>query len=327
MLGRWRRLFGARQGGAPVASQDPEGSTLADPIDPLVVPSSVRPAAADGLLTQLRADGASFDTIFDSIHDAIALLDPVRDADGRLTELIVRWADAAWHELPGLGRHSVRADVGAALVASPGMDMGPLEQVLATGVPLRRDHPAASDRWVDVTFSRLGSQLLVVARDITERRRAETRLAEAEARLAAVLSTMSESIIVMRPVRDADGVLLDHTLEWANDAWFRRYGLGPEAVGRGVFELSPHHRALIPVHERVLATGEPEHLDFALPDGRWIAITFHRFGTSLMAVAHDITERKRAAAELEAERSALAHAQRIAHVGSWSVAGGWADRS
>lgn len=259
---------------------------------------------------QVRSGDAALDTIFDSIHDAIALLDPVRDPEGRLTGFNVGWADAAWRDLPWLGLRAMAGDAPSGLTPSPTMDMAVFERVLATGAPLRLDHPAPDDRWVDATFSRLGSQLLVVARDITERRRAEAQLAETEARLATVLSTMSESIIVMRPVRDADGVLLDHVLEWANDAWFRRYGLGPEAVGRGVFELSPHHRTLIPVHERVLATGEPEHLDFALPDGRWIAITFHRFGTSLMAVAHDITARKRREAELRAAEERVHAAER-----------------
>ncbi len=206
---------------------------------------------------QLRAGGevASIETE-SRLHDFVrAQVDPhvvlvaVRDASGRVVDFVFEDANesaAAFHVRPVgdlvgrsvldvLGREGGSADVIAAAA------------VLATGdaavqndewsyVRERQDAPPT---WLDVRISPVDPDRVSYAwRDVTERFTARQRTAQAHDLLRAVIDAQIDPHVILRAVRDGDGVVTDFAYVDANEAAARFEGLPrEELLGRTVREV------------------------------------------------------------------------------------------
>src|SRR5215212_7722257 len=141
-----------------------------------------------------------------------------------------------------------------------------------------------------------GRFVLAIVRDITERKRAEEALRDAEAELRAVFGAMDDVIFVL----DGEG----RYLKVAPTHPSLLYRPADEVTGRTLGEVLPQAQAgaILAGIRRVLDTGRREALEYDLHiDGRrlWFAMTISpMLEGSVVAVARNITERKRAEEEI-----------------------------
>ena len=162
--------------------------------------------------------------------------------------------------------------------------------------------------WFEATVSpMLEDSVVWVARDITERKRAEQALAQSEDRLRQIIETEPECVKVL----GANGSLLE--MNPAGLAMIEADSL-EQVRGRSVYRyIAPGHReAFVALTEKVLRGGSGT-LEFELVGlkgtRRWLdthAVPLRDAGggtSGLLAITRDITERKRAEAALkESER-------------------------
>jgi len=165
---------------------------------------------------------------------------------------------------------------------------------------------------------------VVVFKDVTARKRAETALAANERRTRQILETAHDAFVAM----DADGLITDWNARaetifgWSRD----------EARGRDLSDTimperfrEDHRRGV----QRLLASGESAILDRRLEvsalcrDGRefpieiTITVIQTEHGSSFNAFIQDVTERKAAEDLLERQRRQLVDAQAVGGFGSW----------
>jgi len=134
-------------------------------------------------------------SVFDGVQDGITILDPVRDADGEITDFRIVYANDAALDVGGRPVHDfVGRRVADVYPEVPGVDLWPsLIEVYETGKPFRgRDleYDATIDGtiatgWYRVLATRYGEHLIISHRDTTEARALDLAWArqEAEARL------------------------------------------------------------------------------------------------------------------------------------------------
>ena len=133
--------------------------------------------------------------------------------------------------------------------------------------------------------------MLVIARDITQRKDAERLLVESEANARAIMESTSDTMLLL----DKDGTVIDN-----NEGHANRFGLTREdLLGKNIFDYLPDsvgkgRRYLI---DQVLATGEPYRGE-DLRDGRWVEVSIHpifdqnKITERVAIFAKDITESK-----------------------------------
>ena len=126
------------------------------------------------------------------------------------------------------------------------------------------------------------------------------------------LETLTDGILVLTAIRDADGRLVDERIEYTNAAW-RRYVLGsadlPDPRGRRLLEVVPAFAERLDAHRQVIETGEARRDTVTAPGrarDRWYEADLRRAGDGLVVLVRDVTDevraRETAAASEEASR-------------------------
>jgi PAS domain S-box-containing protein len=170
---------------------------------------------------------------------------------------------------------------------------------------------------------REAGQVLVIARDITDRKRAEEALTLGRRQLELALQSAGAGTW--------DWDMASQRLEWS-DALFTLLGLDPHTtqvtIDMWTGALHPEDRDLANARiERSIKERTPLAIEYrvVLPDEqvRWI----HALGNTsydaaglplrMTGICTDITDRKRMEASLRESESALREAQRVACIGSW----------
>jgi PAS domain S-box-containing protein len=157
-----------------------------------------------------------------------------------------------------------------------------------------------------------------IARIAIEQQRAHQALQHSEARVQAILRAIPDWMFVTT----VDGVLLDHH---AKDV--SKLHVPPsEFLNKNIREVLPPpvSEALAQAFERASASDEPEKVEYTLGfegvDRFYEATIVRCDGDKILSIVRDITARKEAELEADAQRRQLAHLSRVATLGELSGA-------
>lgn len=175
----------------------------------------------------------------------------------------------------------------------------------------------------EVIGDRAGKALRLVAVeiDITERREAETALANSEERYRTLFNAMSEAYVVHDIVYDEAGNAIDFRAIEANPAFETHTGLPRDiVVGHLASEFAPGGDPhWLHFFAEVVRSGQPNRLERYSPRPQlWVDLrAFPLGGPRLGIIFNDVTPRKKAEAEREAAEARLAAAMQVAEVGAF----------
>ena len=277
---------------------------------------------------QLRASEERFRAAAESMLDALFVVSAVRDDRGEIVDFRYEYVNDAHCKLVGFDREQLLGRrIGELFPEYPGSDrFAVYRRVAVTGEPCRTDDVYHERAWagtplatrvVDSIIASVGENLVVSARDVTERRRNEEEL-----RLRAELLDLAHDAVIVRDPAES------RVTFWNREAQ-HIYGYSPEeALGRIAHEL--------------LATVFPESreaVDDALArEGRWVGELRHtrKDGTVIVVSSRqalqrgadgrpsavielnsDITERKRVEEELAHVAGLLERTEEVSKTGGW----------
>lgn len=220
--------------------------------------------------TALRESEEQYRTLFETMHEGFAVMEAVRDAAGRVVDLVCLHANQAWQRqtgapfLSGTNASDVSAGPG-----DPGW-IAAWTQVAQTGKACREErYVAAIDRWYENHYWRIGGpgsdRVAAIVDDVSVRKRAEAVLRESEARHRLLLDSWAQAVWET----DAEGVVVADSPSWRAhtgqtfDEW----------VGYGWLDaVHPGDRAWAERQWRqAVATRSQVNAEFRLrsPDGGW----------------------------------------------------------
>jgi two-component system NarL family sensor kinase len=254
----------------------------------------------------LRQAHKRLQTIFRAVPVELGYYHAVRDEASQLLDLRMTAANDA-----SLTRIQQTNHAGEALLSAqlPGLREMPvwqrIQEVLATGQQQRFElyHDFGTVAyWFDTVYTRLEDGIISASLDITTRKQMEQALRESKDLLHAIFNATLDSLEVLRSVRDEAGQVIDFEWVLTNEAaqrLMKRSDLAgkrllaeePAMQTSGVFER------LRQVADQQQATDFEQHYPFD-GDGEWFHVAAAPLGDGVVVNWHDITARKKAAAEL-----------------------------
>ena len=138
-----------------------------------------------------------------------------------------------------------------------------------------------------------------IARDITERRRAQDAIVESESRYRSLFENMLEGFAYCEMLFDDDGHPTDFVYRAVNNAFGKLTGLD-NVVGKKLSDLIPGSKdsntELLAKYGGVVQTGNSERFEIEVKGlGKWFSISAYSAGVDcFVATFDDITERKQA---------------------------------
>ncbi|MBD3331872.1 PAS domain S-box protein [candidate division GN15 bacterium] len=276
---------------------------------------------------RLRRSEDKFRTVADSAIDWDYWLDP----DGNLEymspscQVVSGYSVEHFLRQPSLLDRIVEPTDGT---LHSGMDCARLGKQDAVTSEFRIKTADGNTRWVQHTcrpvFADDGRFLgrRATNHDITQRKDAEQALAESEQRFR----DLAEQAPVAIMEADRDG-----RVQYLNKTAYEFFLLTKRDVEDGMMAfdvLAPHERDRARQRFSAFSQGQPgsstEYVGIR-SDGTPMVLLIHSTPMyhnhsfiGLRSIAIDITERKRAEQELERSQATLAHAQKMAHLGSWT---------
>jgi signal transduction histidine kinase len=157
-----------------------------------------------------------------------------------------------------------------------------------------------------------------IARIAIEQRRAYDALRHSEARVHAILRAIPDWMFLTT----VDGVFVDSQVQDASKAHVSRSAF----PARHIHDVLPPSAAdpLMRAFERVSYSDEPEKIEYAIEfdgtDRFYEACVVRCDGDKLLSIVRDVTSRKQAQLEADAQRRQLAHLNRVATLGELSGA-------
>ncbi|MCC6792197.1 MAG: EAL domain-containing protein [Thermomicrobiales bacterium] len=311
---------------------------MSELVSPPMAPArpSSAPDAALPALRRMAVDGPGIaGAIAAAFGDGQFLIEPVRDAAGRLFDFTFidvdadaeRLLDADAEELTG-GLLSDAFEHGGRVYL-----LDDCRQSFETKQPIEAELPFRDDRWLVCRIAPAGDRLAVACRDMTERANAAAMRARAEARFRSLVQNSSDFILVIR----ANG-----TLEYASPSVERLLGYSVEDYlnESPLHFVHPDDHALVGGRLRRLMRGEQLGgvVEYRVRhrNGGWV--WFESLSTNMLhdptvrgvvVNARDVTERKlaEAASRLSEERLRLALDSAGMAMWDWNVQTGEFIRS
>ena len=143
--------------------------------------------------------------------------------------------------------------------------------------------------------------VMAIMRDVTERRRAQTEVADSELRLRTSLDALLDGFAQYEAVRDERGDIRDFRIRYINPAGIAPFGATPDqVVGHTMLEFYPDDRngPLYRDMVSVVESGEPRRRELEFPvndtDRRTFEVQAVRMGDGLVLSFRDVTERREA---------------------------------
>ncbi|QIN83985.1 PAS domain S-box protein [Rubrobacter tropicus] len=273
----------------------------------------------------LRASEAELRALFAAMSDLIMVL----DAEGRYLRIAPTNPSLLYKPSEDLIGRSIREVFDEDLADA---FLGHIRRALEEGRPVNTEYTleiGGREVWFAGTVSPISAdRVLYVARDITERKRSEQRIREAEERYRSLVERMPAVTYIQEIGSPDSAMYMSPQIE-------RLTGYTPEECGDPDLRwrmVHPEDRGPMRSEEEETGgqVGEPGEV-FATEyrvlhrDGRtvWVrneAVLFEDEATGArywQGFMVDITERKRAEEALRRSEAVLAEAQRVAQLGSW----------
>ena len=254
---------------------------------------------------------ARLQATIDSFLDPHVFIEAVRDESGAIVDFVFLDANEAACAYNSRTRQEM---IGARLMeilpghAASGI-LADYAQVVETGEPIIVDalpyfnEIIGEERQSDLRCIRVGEQLSVTWRDVTDRVAAAESARLDRERLQATLDSLLDPHVDLRAVRDGDGRIIDFIYEGANAAACAYNGVArDELLGRCLLEFLPGQAAdgLLAIYAEVVDTGRPAVMDdFRYPlevggQEMWFDMRVNRVGEGLSVTWRDVTGRHEA---------------------------------
>ena len=279
-----------------------------------------------------RASEERFEAAVGSMLDAFAIISAVRDERGGVVDFRWGYVNDAYCELVGFDRGQlVDHRIGELLPGFPASErFAVYRRVLETGEPCLSVDVAEPEAWaggrvadraLDTMIVAAGENVVLTARDVTERHRLEEQLRASEELFRKGVGSLLDGFTICSPVHDETGEIIDFRWEYANDAACARNGLTREQMlGQRISEVVPGYTStdVFKLHRRVAQTGEPARIDEVAWQGEWVAGrqvdraydgSVVPLGPNIIVTGRDVTEARLNERELrlQAELLELAH--------------------
>ncbi len=230
----------------------------------------------------LAAREARFRAVADSTLDGLAIISPVHDDRGEIVDLRYEYVNDAYCALVEFERGQLLGrrlgDLFPRFADSE--RFAACREVVSTGEPWHTENVAPVDvqdasaldgRVADVRIAAIGRDLVVSARDVSERRRLEAQLRTSETRFRSAVEAMRDTVAILSPIRDR-GEIIDFRYEYANDASCSLMDLDrARLLGHAVGELFPAFPGSdrFALYRRVAVTGEPATSEDLIGEQAW----------------------------------------------------------
>jgi len=164
--------------------------------------------------------------------------------------------------------------------------------------------------WRDIKVYKLpNGEIVTVFEDITERKQAEDKLRENEAKLSALFASMMEMIVLHEMVFDDTGKPVDYRITDCNPAFTNITGISREdALGKLATEIyDTPYPPYLDEYAQVVITGEPYRYEtYFEPMNKHFDISVVSHSTNRFAtITTDITAQKELEASLRAQKEEL----------------------
>jgi PAS domain S-box-containing protein len=277
---------------------------------------------------ELESSEERFRATAASLLDSFTIISPVRDPRGEIIDFRHEYINDAYCALVGFDHEQLLGHrLGELFPQFPGSDrFAVYRRVAETGAPCRTEAARSEGAWagtllatrvIDTVIAPMGENLVVSARDVTERKRSEQEL-----RLRGELLELAHDAVV---VRDP----IENRVRFWNREAERIYGYSrAEAIGRVTHELleTVFPQSAQAIEETLAQEGQWEgELRHTRKDGTVIFVSSRQAlardedgrPLAIIALSSDITERKRADEQLAHTAGLLERTQEITKTGGW----------
>ncbi len=232
---------------------------------------------------ELAAHEARLRAAAESTPHGFAIISPVRDDRDEIVDFRYEYVNDAYTRLVRFEREELLGrPLGEVFPGFTDSDrFASCREVVLTGVPCHTEDVAPADIGnapgraglvLDVNLASMGEDLVVTARDVTERRRLEAQLQASQNRFEAAVGAMLDSFLIVSPIHDDLGEIVDFRYEYANDAYCTLIARDrDQLLGRAVGELFPSFRGSerFELYREVAVTGEPVASEQLGRQGAW----------------------------------------------------------
>jgi PAS domain S-box-containing protein len=157
--------------------------------------------------------------------------------------------------------------------------------------------------------------------DITERKQAEEKIRQNEARFKALFMSMSDGFYLSEVIYDDDGNPCDYRFLEVNPKFEQIMGLGrDQIIGKRYKEFVPVDTTQwLDLYCKVARTGTPLKYEFYSPEyhSHFETYSYQPTKGQVSVIVSDISERKQAETALRESAAQLSNAMKIAHLGYW----------